>query len=126
MTIRLTHRQRGQGIADAVITLDEAAWRQASEAERMALIDHELVHLTIAKDKDGLAKSDDLGRPKLKMRLHDVQVGWFLDVARRHGNAAPEVQAIRAARETYGQRLFGWAAESEGDDVDEANSADAA
>lgn len=55
-------------------------------------------------------KRDDLGRPVLKIRLHDQQHGWFDEIARRHGDASIEVQQAKAFADSSGQTYFGWAA----------------
>lgn len=109
------YRQRVQGVADAVITLDGGTWKGLARAEKVALIDHELTHLELARDEDGHVKTDDAGRPKLKMRLHDVQAGWFVDIARRHGAASFEVKQARETYEAYRQQFF----EFDDDDEDE-------
>lgn len=109
------YRQRVQGIEDVVITLDGALWAEMSDAERTALLDHELYHLDLARDKDGQVKADDAGRPKLKMRLHDWQLGGFEAIGRRHRDAALEVQAFKEAQKTYSQALFAWGDDMAGD-----------
>lgn len=86
-------KDRTKGNADAEIVVDGDQWDEWSRAEQIALIDHELQHLTLVPSKDGKGiKRDDLDRPKLKMRLHDRQFGWFDIIARRHGEAAFEVK----------------------------------
>lgn len=84
--------------ADALLVIDTCNWDRLGEAERVALIDHELTHLLVVMDQ-GSIRRDDHGRPRLKMRLHDWQLGGFTAVARRHGEKAPEVQAVRQCRE---------------------------
>lgn len=103
------YRQRVQGIQDAVITLDGPAWERATEAERIALLDHELTHLELIRDDDGAVKTDDALRPRLKCRLHDWNLGGFEVIARRHGDAAPEVVAWKEAHTAYSQAVFAWA-----------------
>lgn len=103
------YEQRVKGVSDAVITFDRRDWDGRTFDERLALVDHELAHLVVAKDKDGFVKSDEHGRPKLKMRLHDVQAGWFMDVADRHGMASAEVQQARDIQTKWGQLLFSFA-----------------
>ena len=102
------YRQRVQGIEDAVITVDGELWQVMKEAERVALLDHELQHLEVALDRDGRLKRDDWGRPKLKVRLHDWELGGFADVAVRHGAAAQEVRGFRDAHTRYHQAIFSW------------------
>lgn len=127
-TIRVTpYKQRVQGIEDALITLNGALWAAFTEAERAALLDHELEHLELVRDREGQVKADDQGRPKLKLRLHDWQLGGFESIAKRHGPAAPEVTAYRAAHERYYQCLFAWSDDMaeepvEIDNVEFANS----
>jgi len=87
--------RRALGQADALLTIDTATWQGLGAAEQTALVDHELTHLQI-KRRDNAVVRDDLGRPKLAMRLHDWQLGGFVDVARRHGESAIEVRAARA------------------------------
>lgn len=80
--INLKDRAKGNG--DAEITLDAVAWDNLTELEKNALLDHELHHLTLGKGVD------DLRRPKLRMRKHDVQIGWFSLIAERHQAASAE------------------------------------
>lgn len=81
---------------DAEITLDGDNWPHWSAAKRLSVMDHELTHLELQVHKDsGIVQRDDLDRPKLKMRPHDWQVGWFHEVAERHGVESVEVQQFR-------------------------------
>lgn len=89
--------------ADAEITIDKQQWEELSEPERDALIDHELEHLEIKRDKDGGVLRDDLDRPKIRLRKHDHQYGWFNAVARRHGEASFEVKQYKVLLESKRQ-----------------------
>lgn len=80
---------------DAKMAIDSDKWDESSDEERAAVLDHELTHLELAVDDQGGVKRDDAGRPKLRMRKHDFQVGWFYNVAHRHGNASIEVRQCR-------------------------------
>lgn len=107
-------KQRALGIADAVIVIDRAHWLTLSAGQRDALIDHELEHLdrVISKETDeepAAPKFDSLGRPKLAMRRHDHQLGWFDDVARRHGDASIEVRQAKQLIEQTSQLYFDFA-----------------
>jgi Putative phage metallopeptidase len=106
--VRITPiKDRAVGIADATVTVDRAGWLTLSQRQRDALVDHELTHLHWVTDEDGDHLCDALGRPKLKMRKHDHQYGWFDEVAQRHGTASPEVrQARRLMESTSGQYYF--------------------
>lgn len=100
-------RERAQGLADASIVIDRATWLTLSAPQRDALIDHELTHLTRALDEETeQPKSDVLGRPKLVMRHHDHQFGWFDEIAQHHGEASPEVRQAKALMESSGQLYF--------------------
>ncbi len=98
--------QRVLGVEDALLEIDARAWADLTDESRDALIDHELHHLVPQFDKDGDLKSDDHGRPVLKMRLHTWQLGGFDVIAGRHGPAALEVQAFRAVSTAFHQQLF--------------------
>lgn len=101
--------QRADGRADAEIIIDEDEWKERSDAQREALLDHELHHLEVQRDSEtGAPKGDDLGRPKFKLRKHDHQHGWFDAIARRHGDSSYEVQQAKAFADEFGQTYFGW------------------
>jgi hypothetical protein len=115
-TIQITsYKNRCLGIADAVITIDSASWREFTEAEKIAALDHELMHLELVFDKDGVLKTDDANRPKLKMRLHDFQIGGFAVIAERHGAASIESQEFRSTYHHYYQQLFKWSDDQAGE-----------
>lgn len=102
-------RDRVEGKPDATITVDGDQWPGWTDEERRALIDHELYHLELKRDREsGELLADDAGRPRMKCKLHDFQYGGFEAVARRHGAASFEVQQGRALADKYGQLLFSW------------------
>lgn len=104
---RTNERERRYGSPDAVITYDAEAWDQHTADEREAVLDHECQHLEIVKDESGLAKLDGQMRPKLKLRPHDVQVGWFRAVAERHGRHSAEIiQAKHLVHEPRNAQAF--------------------
>lgn len=103
-------KDRADGRADAEIIIDADQWDAMSDSQRDALLDHELYHLEVKRDKEtNMPLRDDLGRPKLGMRKHDHQFGWFDEIARRHGDASFEVQQAKAFADEQGQTYFGWA-----------------
>jgi hypothetical protein len=116
--VRITPlKDRALGMADATITVDRAGWLALSQRQRNALIDHELTHLVhkLEEDEDTgeeVPAFDALGRPKLLMRKHDHQFGWFDEVALRHGQASPEVREARVLMETSGQLYFDFGAQA--------------
>jgi hypothetical protein len=100
-------KDRALGVADATIVVDRAGWLALSQRQRNALLDHELTHLTRKVDKESAGPvCDALDRPKLVMRRHDHQFGWFDEVAQRHGEASPEVRQARVLMEISGQLYF--------------------
>src|SRR5256885_50767 len=51
---KTSYKNRCLGIADAVITIDAAIWTTFTEAEKVAVLDHELMHLELVYGKDGV------------------------------------------------------------------------
>jgi len=100
--IRITNlKQRATMLGDVIIEIDGDRIDELSEAEQMALYDHELTHVKLVLDKDGAVVRDDLGRPKLKARKHDFQIGGFHEVAQRHKTEAIEVQSIASVGKQF-------------------------
>jgi len=83
-------KERTDGRCDSELVIDGENWPLLSAAQKDALIDHELEHLEIKCDGDGCIVRDDLERPKLVIRKHDHQFGWFDSIVRRHGRDALE------------------------------------
>jgi len=106
--VRITPlRERALRPADANIVIDRCTWLTLSQRQRDALIDHELTHLTRVLDKEtGNPVFDALDRPKLAMRRHDHQFGWFDEIAQRHGDASPEVRQAKQLMQSSGQLYF--------------------
>jgi hypothetical protein len=119
-------KDRAAGMQDARITLDAKEWFYLSDERKLAILDHELHHLVVDTEpciineedpkRPGVfrdvagrrAKEDDNGRPKLKMKLHDVQLGWFRAIAERHGEASIEAEQAATLCHADGQLLFPW------------------
>ncbi len=107
-------KERALGVADALLVIDEFVWGESTEAQQMALLDHELTHLEVCCDGGGSlvvndgkvigeVKKDDLGRPKLRTRRHDVVLGGFRTVMRRHRANSIEALQIAACCDESGQ-----------------------
>jgi hypothetical protein len=110
----VSEKDRAAGMADARITIDLPTWDHMPGPSRRAVIDHGLQHLEVVYDKKtSEVKEDDAGRPRLKMRPHDVDLGWFEVVAKRHGAASIEVQQAAKLADSRGQLLFPWMAKVE-------------
>lgn len=99
-------KDRSKGMSDVEITLDGAAWKEMSAEQRDALLDHELHHIVVKYDEAGCLITDDLNRPKIKMRKHDYDFGWFKVIAERHGMASPEVTQARRMMLRDGQLFW--------------------
>ncbi len=109
-TIKVTNiKHRALGVPDAIITINWEWWGQHDNKLRLAVLDHELTHIEVDVDGEGIGKRDDLDRPKLLTRYHDWELGGFLGVVQRHGLNAVEAIGIKqvATSETFQQeRLF--------------------
>lgn len=88
-------KDRVEGKADVTITIDKEWWEQHDTSQNLALLDHELYHVMIARDDDGKTILDDAGRPKVRMRPHDYQIGGFHDIAKRHRMKSVDMSAIQ-------------------------------
>jgi hypothetical protein len=84
-------KDRVAGLSDCTIFLDGDHWEEKSEDEQTALLDHELTHF-IPTGED-----DDAGRPKLKIRKHDIQLGGFHEIIDRYGKDAGEAKLLQLA-----------------------------
>lgn len=105
--VRITSlKDRVKGMRDAEIVIDEENYDELNDAQRDGLLDHELHHLETVPDDDGGFQRDKAGRPKLSMRKHDVQIGWFTEIAKRHGVNSPEQIQARKLFDHHGQYFF--------------------
>lgn len=99
--INLKDRTMGRG--DVEILLDAEWWdNEADEHQQAALLDHELHHAEV-KMKDGQPKRDNLGRPLIKLRKHDVEIGWFDIIALRNGKHSQERIQAQSLADEVGQ-----------------------
>lgn len=98
-------RDRAAGLPDAQIIVDMSTWQGFDAKQKAALIDHELYHIEPIY-KDGEQKFDAQDRPRLKIRKHDYQFGWFDEIAKRHGEASIEVGQAKLLVELSGQLYF--------------------
>lgn len=79
---------------DAEIMIDAFNWKDASIEFQKSLLDHELEHLVVVKDRKGIVKTDDFGRPKLRMIPDDFTLTGFYAIIRRHGDKATEYNSV--------------------------------
>jgi hypothetical protein len=108
----VTEKASAAGLPDAQIIIDEIRWEDLDDAEKDALLDHELEHLKIATDQNGQPKRDALDRPKFNLAKHDAQIGIFRCVIERHGEKALDAQIAAKFVDEYGQLLL-WAKDKE-------------
>lgn len=106
ITRKISLKDRVLGRGDAEIALDGGWWQKASGDEQAALLDHELHHISVKSDKNGNVKYDDIGRPEIQLRKHDVEVGWFKCIAERHGDASMERHQAKAIMDNIGQYFW--------------------
>lgn len=78
-----------------MITLDAIYCAQCSDAEWCALVEHELYHVAQALDEFNAPRFTRDGRPKLRIRGHDVEE--FVGVVRRYGASADVQRLVSAA-----------------------------
>jgi len=102
----IPYKQRVDKRADAEILIDARIWHDLRDGQRRALLDHEITHLQIQWDENGIVKTDDCGRPKLKMRLHDWTLTGFRSIATRYGEDALEVIDARKFVEKFGKDVL--------------------
>lgn len=88
-------KDRVKGLADGEILLDGDAWPKFTYAQKLAVLDHEMEHFQVKRDKLGAPLTDDIDRPLLTIRPHDREHGWFDIIAQRHGIHSVEVTQFR-------------------------------
>lgn len=87
---------------DFIIILNHEFWNnaQTSDAQRAALLDHELCHAAVSLDEQGEEKQDEHGRYVYRVRKHDVEE--FREIVERHGIWKQDLQqfaeSIRQAK----------------------------
>ncbi len=79
-------------VPDFVLTFDATYCATCSDAEFMALVEHELYHAGQERDEFGGLKFRKDGRPALAIKGHDVEE--FVGVVRRYGANASGVRAL--------------------------------
>jgi len=87
----------GVNIPAFIITLDGQYCSGCSDAEFMALVEHELYHIGHVLDEFGApAFNRDTGLPKLGMRGHDVEE--FVGVVERYGTGSADGSLSRLVK----------------------------
>jgi putative metallopeptidase len=110
--VRINSRKdRVKGAGDAEIVFDRAQFELQKPATQEAIIDHEIYHVIQKRDAKNAPMFHGDGRPKLKLRKHDREFGWFDEIARRHGAASIEVQQASWIIAQTGQLYFAFHAD---------------
>ena len=77
-----------------------------SVPQQEALLDRELFRLVVKRDKEGNVKTDDAERPVLRLKKFDYMLGWFKEIAVRHGGDSPEVYQANILWQKDGRTFF--------------------
>lgn len=82
---------------DFVILLNRDFWQnvRVTEAQRQALLDHELMHAACVYDERSEIKVDERGRTCYRIRKHDLEE--FADIITRHGCYKRDIEAFAQA-----------------------------
>lgn len=99
---------------DFVILLNKEVWesKEFVVEKKKALLDHELMHIAEALDKESEPKYDSKGRKLFRMRGHDIEE--FTDIIRRHGCYKSDLEKFAEAILKKGQApLFNQEAKEE-------------
>lgn len=98
---------------DFVILLNRDFWQnpRVSDAQRMALLDHELCHCGISCDERGDPKRDERGRFVYRIVKHSIEE--FTEVIQRHGVYKADLETFamalqRAEQKTQGDQWIGY------------------
>jgi hypothetical protein len=105
--------------ADVLIKIDGDLWQELNNDRQIALIDHEWFHIEPVIGDEGLER-DDLGRPRLKSRKHDWQLGGFNIIAERHGENSFEYVTAKDLVDRHGKQIFA-CDNAEGESKEEPN-----
>lgn len=113
-------RDRAAGLDDATMLVDAGWWKDASDEEREAVLDHELTRIEVKKDDGGNPVLDDCERPKLGKRPCDFFFSGFTTIAKRYGAASQEHRAAQQVQEHWLQPTLEFAGAGVGDDAEVA------
>lgn len=99
---------------DFVILLNKEVWedKEFGVERKKALLDHELMHIAEAVDKEGEPKTDNKGRKLFRIRHHDLEE--FTDIVRRNGVWKKDLESFAEALLKTNQAPLFKQAEAEG------------
>ncbi len=110
----ISQENRAAGGPDVLITLDGDQWSDRSVVEQYALVHHQLHHIVPVKlhaltgtgAKGWACELDGLGRPRVRLRKHDFEIGGFNRIIEVHGDAAIEWQEVKRVHEAWHQQVL--------------------
>jgi hypothetical protein len=108
LTRLISPRRKAHDPHDAEIEIDGFVWDTLSVTGQHALMDHELTHIQLKTNSDGIVLMDDQNRPKLKLAPDDFVITGILDVIRRHGTASLEWNSITRIHEAASEVHQAW------------------
>lgn len=106
-------RDRVAGLRDVTLLIDRQGWLGLTDIQQTALLDHEITHIEIARDKNGEMKTEDDGRPQIRLLKHDFQIGGFHSMVERYGKDSLEAVSWNAVTREWKQGQFEWMEEEE-------------
>ncbi len=106
MCKRASDLDRELAAFDFVILLRRAFWKddRVTDAQRRALLDHELEHAARAETKNGEPAVDERGRPVWRIRKHDIEE--FSAIVDRHGMWSRDLENLADALRKNGVGPF--------------------
>src|SRR5438067_2592834 len=88
---------RELAVYDFIILLRESFWIDplVTDAQRRALLDHELCHAAVKLDEHGEPVEDERGRVVYRVRKHDIEE--FTEIVERHGTYKRDLETFATA-----------------------------
>lgn len=84
-----------------LIILDQEFWTEADQVTRMALLEHEMMHIKQERNKDGDLKFDRDGNAVFGIVGHDLEE--FNYIVRKYGAWKGDIAAFLEAAEAHGK-----------------------
>lgn len=101
-------RERVLCECDVILQIDADGWSDLTEAQKRSLLDHELTHIQVKRDKNGLTKRRDDGSAVFESIPDDYCINGFFAVMQRHKSDSMEALGLRRLAERGGQLIFGF------------------
>jgi hypothetical protein len=95
---RTKDRQRLEGVADVMVTIDAGDWSARNGVERQAAAAFALSMIELDLDKDGQIQLDAANRPKLRIRKPDFVAFGSVEGLNWYGDDSVEAALMTEAR----------------------------